>query len=181
MASTHLFQGLGPASLLPGWWDAAPSQWGLCSGASPLPVPYSSTCSRLRLGRAGPPLGTQQAWVSAVQAWGGRGSSPLQEHGLQQEALGGRAGRALGAHVLLHVASQVLRTGSGRDSSMPATGLLTLILPPQSLRRPEVTEGLICDRDHQVATCNQGLGHEVTPQSGHVHARPVTGISDVFG
>lgn len=46
--------------------------------------------------------------------------SPLQEHGLQQEALGGRAGRTLSPHVLLHIASQVL--GMGQTHLMSPLG-----------------------------------------------------------
>ena len=46
--------------------------------------------------------------------------SPLQEHGLQQEALGGRVGCTLSPHVLLHIASQVL--GMGQTHLMSPLG-----------------------------------------------------------
>lgn len=59
--------------------------------------------------------------------------SPLQEHRLQEEALGGRAGRTLGPHVLLHVPSQVLggqREMQPRSSEAPGDFVPT---PPEAL------------------------------------------------
>lgn len=52
-----------------------------------------------------------------------RALSPLQEHGLQEEALGGRAGCTLGPHILLHIPSQVLR--ERRDTRPMASELQT--------------------------------------------------------
>lgn len=65
------------------------------------------------------------SYVTAQQALAGGTCvalySPLQEHRLQQEAPGRRAGRTLSPHVLLHIASQVL--GKGQTYPMTPGGI----------------------------------------------------------
>lgn len=58
-----------------------------------------------------PPASLFHAHQALVGGTRGALYSPLQEHGLQQEALGGRVGCTLSPHVLLYIASQVLRMG----------------------------------------------------------------------
>ena len=60
-----------------------------------------------------------------------RALSPLQEHGLQEEALGGRAGGALRSHVLLHVPSQVLGGQRERRPMASAAPGAFICIPPE--------------------------------------------------